>query len=272
MRQTCYRSYCTGTLVKLRGQHGATACTTCNHYDNRKVKDKFLEAGELLLRNFSRASQQDIQDRQKAAEAALVAKRMARDKSAAVNKQIKQALSVKKLHNENFKKKMGLFCDVLLEESRDGKDKLLVLQEIRNIPMTYSNVMRILNSGLASSLKKMKDDASREIVMNLKKFITEAQLVLSEENVFKLIQDTNNPENKEKRESANQLTIAKKLMLSNKAIFERFATERTMLHKNPMTHNAIDEEAAQVALDEKIRRNDIIQVHAKQWLKSVKRD
>jgi len=179
---------------------------------------------------------------------------------------------VKKLHNENFKKKMGLFCDVLLEESRDGKDKLLVLQEIRNIPMTYSNVMRILNSGLANTLKKMKDESSREILMNLKKFIIEAQLVMSEENVFKLIQDINNPENKEKREIANQLTIAKKIMLSNKAIFERFATERTMLHKNPMTNSAIDEEAEQVELDENIRRNDKIQVNAKQWLKSVKRD
>jgi len=258
--------------VKLKGEHGATVCTTCNHYDNRKVKDKFLGASELLLRNFSRASQKDIEDTRKAAEAAHVAKIMARDQSAAVNKQIKQSLSVKKLHNENFKKKMDLFCDVLLEESRDGKDKLLVLQEIRNIPMTYSNVMRILNSGLANTLKKMKDESSREIVMNLKKFISEAQLVMSEENVFKLIQDINNPENKEKREIANQLTIAKKIMLSNKAIFERFATERTMLHKNPMTNSAIDAEAEQVELDENIRRNDKIQVNAKQWLKSVKRD
>jgi len=46
-----------------------------------KVKDKFLEVGEQLLRNFSRALQKDIQDRRKAA---------------AVNKQIKQALSVEK--------------------------------------------------------------------------------------------------------------------------------------------------------------------------------
>ena len=245
-------------MVRLRGGHGATACTTCNHYDNRKVEDKFLEAG------FSRASQQDIEDRRKAAEAALVAKRMARE----VNKQIKQAHSVKKLHNENFKKKMSLFCAVLSEESRDGQDKLLVLQEIGNIPMTYSNVMRILNSGLANTLKKMKDDASREIVTGLKKFVTEAQLVLSEENVFKLIQETNNPDNKQKRESVNQLTAAKKIMLSNKAIFQRFATERTMLHKNPMTMLAIDEEA----LDEKRSSNDTPHRGAKQWLKTVKRD
>jgi len=240
-------------LVRLRGGH-----TTCNHYDNRKVEDKFLEAG------FSRASQQDIEDRRKAAEAALVAKRMARE----VNKQIKQAHSVKKLHNENFKKKMSLFCAVLSEESRDGQDKLLVLQEIGNIPMTYSNVMRILNSGLANTLKKMKDDASREIVTGLKKFVTEAQLVLSEENVFKLIQETNNPDNKQKRESVNQLTAAKKIMLSNKAIFQRFATERTMLHKNPKTMLAIDEEA----LDEKRSSNDTPHRGAKQWLKTVKRD
>ena len=189
--------------MRLRGSHGATACTTCDHYDNRKFKDKFLEAGELLQRNFSRASQQDIQDRRKAAEAALVVRKMARDKSASVNKQIQQALAVKKLHHENFKKKMSLFCAVLSEESRDGEDKLVVLQEIRNIPMTYSNVMRILNSGLANTLKKMKDDASKEIVTNLKKFVTEAQLVLSEENVFKLIQEINNPENQQKRESVN---------------------------------------------------------------------
>jgi len=272
MQQTCYKSYCGGTLVRLRGKHGATSCTTCHHYDNRNVKNKFLKAGELLLCNFSRASQQDIQDRQNAAEEALFARRMAQDKSAAHNKQIKQAFSVKKLHNEKFKKKMSLFCEVLLEESRGGEDKLLVLQEIRNIPMTYSNVMRILNSGLANTLKSMKDEASREIVMNLKKFVTEAQLILSEENVFKLIQDTNNPENKEKRESVNQLTAAKKIMLSNKAILERFATERTMLHKNLMTNSAIHEEAAQVALDEKCRRNDTIQVNATQWLKAVKRD
>jgi len=45
-----------------------------------------------------------------------------------------------------------------------------------------------------------------------------------------------------------------------------------MLHKNPMTNSAIDEEASQVALDEKCRRNDTIQVNAKQWLKAVKRD
>ena len=238
-------------MVRLRGGH-----TTCNHYDNRKVEDKFLEAG------FSRASQQDIEDRRKAAEAALVAKRMARE----VNKQIKQAHSVKKLHNENFKKKMSLFCAVLSEESRDGQDKLLVLQEIGNIPMTYSNVMRILNSGLTNTLKKMKDDASREIVTGLKKFVTEAQLVLCStlQNVFKLIQETNNPDNKQKRESVNQLTAAKKIMLSNKAIFQRFATERTMLHKNPKTMLAIDEEA----LDEKRTPHR----GAKQWLKTVKRD
>jgi len=266
MQKTCYRSYCNGTLVRLRGEHGATACTTCNHYDNRNVKDKFLEAGELLQRNFSRASQQDIQDRRKAAEAALVVRKMARDKSASVNKQIQQALAVKKLHHENFKKKMSLFCAVLSEESRDGEDKLVVLQEIRNIPMTYSNVMRILNSGLANTLKKMKDDASKEIVTNLKKFVTEAQLVLSEENVFNLIQEMNNPENQQKRESVNHLTAAKKIMLSNKAIFQRFATERTMLHKNPMTNGAIDEEAVQAANNDKCSRND------KQWLKEVKRD
>lgn len=70
----------------------------------------------------------------------------------------------------------------------------------------------------------------------------------------------------------NQLTAAKKIMLSNKAIFQRFAAERTMLHKNPMTIRAIDEEAEQVALDEKRSRNDTPQVNAKQWLKTVKRD
>ena len=53
------------------------------NYQQQKVnvKDKFLEVGEQLLRNFSRALQKDIQDRRKAA---------------AVNKQIKQALSVEK--------------------------------------------------------------------------------------------------------------------------------------------------------------------------------
>jgi len=45
-----------------------------------------------------------------------------------------------------------------------------------------------------------------------------------------------------------------------------------MLHKNPMANSAIDAEAAQVALDEKCRRNNTIQVNAKQWLKTVKRE
>jgi hypothetical protein len=106
--------------------------------------------------------------------------------------------------------------------------------------MTYSNVMRILNSGLANTLKKMKDSASKEIVKNLKIFVTEAQLVRSEEAVFKLIQETKDLDKSQLREAVKELAAAKKIMMSNKALFQRFATERTMLHKNPTTNSVID--------------------------------
>lgn len=48
-----------GDLLKIKGLHGATVCTKCSHYDNRKVTDKFLDVYEVLDRNFSRAMEQD---------------------------------------------------------------------------------------------------------------------------------------------------------------------------------------------------------------------
>jgi len=65
--QTKYRGQCRkhatevlrGDLLKIKGLHGATVCTKCSHYDNRKVKDKFLDVYEVLDRNFSRAMEQD---------------------------------------------------------------------------------------------------------------------------------------------------------------------------------------------------------------------
>jgi rubrerythrin len=272
MSQTCYSTFCDGFLLKIKGLHGATACTKCSRYDDRKVPDKFLHASELLERKFSRALQQDIVEKRMAAENALLVKQIAKKRSSDINQQIKQALSVKKLHNENFKKKMHLFSQILKQESRDGNDKLVVLQEIREISMTYSNVMRILNSGLANTLKKMEDAGSKEIVKNLKKFVIEAQLVRSEEEVFKLIQEIEDKGNVRLTETMKKLAAAKKVMLSNKEIFQRFASERTMLHKNSMTNSTIDAEYMHTALDEKVRKDNTIQMNATNWLKAVKRD